>query len=137
MKTFTKFIESVTSINGFCVLKPEFLNYEDDWINMLKNNGWTIVQKVKKTLTHNQAEELYKPHKNESFYKDLCNYMCSGDCICCSCYKECDNPIKDMDKLKERVRESWGKDEMKNAMHSSDNQENVERESNICFNNII
>jgi len=137
MKTFTKFIESVTVINGFCVLKPEFLNYEDDWINMLKNNGWTIVQKVKKKLTHKQAEELYKPHENESFYKDLCNYMCSSDCICCSCYKECDNPIKDMDKLKERIRKSWGKDEMKNAMHSSDSQENVERESNICFNNII
>ena len=135
MKTFSKFLEvlQATPINGFCVLKPEFLEYEDDWINMLKNNGWTIVQKVKKTLTPAQAKDLYKPHENEKFYNDLCDYMCSGDCICCSCYKECDDPIKEMDKLKERVRENWGKDEMKNAMHSSDSIENIKRESNICF----
>ena len=39
MKTFSKFLEvlQATPINGFCVLKPEFLEYEDDWINMLKN----------------------------------------------------------------------------------------------------
>lgn len=135
MKTFSKFLEvlQATPINGFCILKPEFLGYEDDWINMLKNNGWTIVQKSKKKLSYDQAKDLYKPHEKKSFYNDLCNYMCSDDCVCCSCYKECDNPIKEMDKLKERVRENWGKDEMKNAMHSSDSIENIKRESNICL----
>jgi nucleoside diphosphate kinase len=41
--------------------------------------------------------------------------------------------FNDMKKLKDKVRENWGKDEMKNGMHSSDSLENVNRESKICL----
>ena len=41
-----------------------------------------------------------------------------------------------MKTLKDKVRKAWGKDEMKNAMHSSDSLENVKREKNLVFNNI-
>ena len=43
-------------------------------------------------------------------------------------YVDCAN---DMKKLKDKVRKNWGKDEMKNGMHSSDSLENVNRESKI------
>ena len=83
----------------------------------------------------------YDPEKNgkkitqnlKDFYKDLCDYMSSGECLCCSCHKDCEDPIEDMKKLKDKVRENWGKDEMKNGMHSSDSLENVNRESKICL----
>lgn len=135
MKKFSELfeVETAVPINGFCILKPEFMNFNDAWITLLKNNGWNIVQQVKKTLTLDQAKALYKPHSKEPFYNDLCDYMCSGDCVCCSCYKDCKDPIKDMDTIKQNVRKVWGKDEMKNAMHSSDSLDNVKRESNICF----
>lgn len=134
MKTFTQFIkEQNAELNAFVILKPEFLKYEQQWLDMLKNNDWQIVQKKKLKLTHEQAEELYKMHKDKDFYKDLCNYMSSDDCICCTCHKDCGDPIKEMKKLKDKARDTWGKSEMKNAMHSSDSLKNVERESKIVF----
>ena len=120
-------------VNGFCILKPEFLDHEDDFKNMLTNNGWRIIQTVRRTLTHEEAEELYKMHKQKKFYKDLCDYMSSSDSICYMCYKDCDNPIKDMKTIKDMVRKAWGIDDMKNGMHSSDSLENVKREYKLIF----
>ena len=134
MKTLIQFIkEQNAELNAFVILKPEFLKYEQQWLDMLKNNDWQIIQKKKLKLTHAQAEELYKMHKDKDFYKDLCNYMSSDDCICCTCHKDCADPSKEMKKLKHKARDAWGKSEMKNAMHSSDSLENVKRESKVMF----
>ena len=136
MKSLTQFIlESKNlELNGFCILKPEFLDHEEDFLALLKNNNWDVIQKKKLLLTKEQSSNLYSPHKDKDFYKDLCDYMSSGECLCCSCHKDCENPIENMKKLKDKVRENWGKDEMKNGMHSSDSIENVIRESKICLN---
>ena len=134
MKTVIQFIkEQNAELNAFVILKPGCLKYEQQWLDMLKNNDWQIIQKKKLKLTHEQAEELYKMHKDKDFYNDLCNYMSSDDCICCTCHKDCKDPIKEMKKLKDKARDAWGKSEMKNAMHSSDNLENVKRESKVVF----
>ena len=134
MKTLIQFIkEQSAELNAFVILKPEFLKYEQQWLDMLTNNDWQIIQKKKLKLTHEQAEELYKMHKDKDFYKDLCDYMSSDDCICCACHKDCKDPIKEMKKLKDKARDAWGKSKMKNAMHSSDSLKNVERESKIVF----
>jgi nucleoside diphosphate kinase len=102
MKSFNKTFfesESVSKLNGFCILKPEFLNHEEDFLKMLSNNGWKVVQKDKRKLTQQEAQELYKMHKNKDFYNDLCKYMSSSECLCCSCYKDCKDPIKEIDSL--------------------------------------
>lgn len=136
MKSLYQYIlEAVSTVNGFCILKPEFLDHEDEFCTMLKNNDWKIIQKQKRTLSHEEAEELYKMHKGKDFYKNLCNYMSSGDCLCCMCYKDCEDPIKDMDAIKDKIRKAWGKDDMKNAMHSSDSLDNVNREYKLIFEN--
>lgn len=122
-------------INGFCILKPEFLDHEDDFVKILTNNGWKIIQKTKRTLSKEEAEELYKMHKGKDFYNNLCKYMSGGDCICCMCYKDCENPIKDMKNIKDIVRKAWGIDDMKNGMHSSDSLDNVKREYKLIFEN--
>lgn len=136
MKSFKKTFlikESSNEINGFAILKPEFLDHEEDFLTLLKNNGWNVIQKSKRTLTNDEAKELYKMHKDKDFYNNLCKYMSSSDCLCCQCYKDCQDPIKDMNSIKDKVRKSWGKDEMKNGMHSSDSLENVNRESKLIF----
>ena len=107
-------------VNGFVILKPEFLDHSEEWLKTLK-------------LTKEQAEEFYKMHKGKDFYDDLCKYMSSGKCLCCKCYKECSDPIEEMDKIKDEIRKKWGKDDMKNAMHSSDSLQNAARESKIIF----
>ena len=120
-------------VNGFVILKPEFLDHSDEWLKILQDNEWDILDKQTLTLTNEQAHELYKMHKGKDFYEDLCKYMSSGKCLCCKCYKECADPIEDMDKIKDEVRKKWGKDDMKNAMHSSDSLQNAARESKIVF----
>lgn len=122
-------------VNGFCILKPEFLDHTDDFCAMLTNNGWKIVQKQVRTLTEDEAKELYISKTGADYYNDLCKYMSSGDSLSCMCYKDCEDPIKDMNKLKDKVRKAWGKDDMKNAMHSSDSLENVDREYKLVFVN--
>ena len=54
--------QSSNEVNGFVILKPEFLNHEEDFLTLLKNNGWDVIQKVKKQLSDNEAKELYKMH---------------------------------------------------------------------------
>ena len=120
--------------NSFVILKPEFLSHKNEWIETLQNNEWDILDKKQLTLSKDQAAELYSMHKGKDFYDDLCKYMSSGECLCCKCYKECNNPIEEMDKLKDQIRNKWSKDDMKNVMHSSDSLQNVKRESKIIFN---
>lgn len=135
MKNIIQYIKEALNneVNGFCILKPEFLEHEEDFCNMLTNNGWKIVQKQKRKLSLDEAKELYKDKSKEDYYDDLCKYMSSDDCLCCMCYKNTEDPIKDMKKLKDKVRKVWGKDDMKNAMHSSDSIENVNREYKLIF----
>lgn len=134
MKSLVNFLkESMVEPNAFVILKPEFLNNEQEWKNILKDNGWTFLNSEQKTLSLDQAKNLYSMHKDKDFYNDLCEYMSSGDCICCICNKDCDDPIKDMSKVKDIVRNKWGINDMKNVMHSSDSLDNVKRESEICL----
>ena len=127
-------VKNECPVNGFAILKPEFTEYEYDFDNLLKNNNWQIIQKVKRTLSLEEAKELYISKKDEKYYNDLCTYMASGDCIAYMLRKEdCKDPIKDLEKIKNKVRKEWGKDEMKNAMHSSDSKENVEREYKLIL----
>lgn len=120
--------------NGFCLLKPGFDEHEKEFYNILNQNGWRVLDKRRVLLTPDQVSALYVDLEKEPYYGELCDYMSSGDCICCSCYKECEKPVDEMCSLKKKIREKWGIDEMKNAMHCSDSEDNVVRECNICMN---
>lgn len=140
MKRLSESIASsnnVPSINGFAILKPGFKEYEKELDALFNNNYWKIVQKQNRKFNLDQAKLLYLPHKDKDFYDDLCKYMTSDECVCYSCYKDCKDPIKDMNNIKEKVRKQWGEDEMKNCMHSSDSLENVERETKICIEGCV
>ena len=119
--------------NGFCILKPQFMNYKDDFLSMLNDNGWTIQQSSCRKLTRNEAEQLYKSLAKKDFYNDLCDYMICDDCLCCACHKDCKDPVGDLKQLKHGFRDKYGIDEMRNGMHSSDNAKNVDREIEIVF----
>ena len=139
MKSLIQILNEVegnnSQVNGFCVLKPEFLAHTEDFLNMLQNNGWTVVQKLRKKIDIDTAKSLYQMHKDKPFYNDLCDYMSSGDALYCLCQKDCKDPVADMKTLKDKVRKAWGKDDMRNAMHSSDTLANVNRESKLIFEN--
>jgi nucleoside diphosphate kinase len=58
------------NINAFCILKPGFLQYENEWFDMIEQNNWYIENKKELTMTRQQAKTLYEPHKDKDFYDD-------------------------------------------------------------------
>lgn len=136
MKTLVNFLlesEEDSNINAFCILKPGFLSHKEDFLNAIEDKDWHIENYKELTLSKKQSEELYSPHKDKDFYDDLVNYMTSGKIIALTAYKKCKDPIRQMDNIKKKFRDEFGKDEMKNGMHSSDSLANVKRESKIIF----
>ena len=129
MKTLYDILEVMDKLE-FVIIKPEFLKYQQEVEDILLSNGFSINKKLKKTLSLDEAMNLYKMHENEDFYEDLCKYMSSGDSIG---YILNNRKNKDLSKLKDQIREKYGRSDMKNVMHSSDSQENVTRESKIYF----
>lgn len=132
METLNNYVnKNRKKINAFVILKPGFLDYEDEWKKYLSLNDWKIKDYYQTRLSKDQARELYTNMSDQPFFFKLCDYMSGDDCICATCYKDCSNPIGDMKKLKDKIRDQWGEDEMRNAMHSSDSVDNVIREYNI------
>lgn len=119
--------------NMFVIIKPDFLDKENEIEQMITSEGWEILKKEQKKLDKPTVEKLYKNQKGEKFFDDLCNYMSSGDSIGYQLYKDTNNPIDGMKKIKEKVRDVYAKDEMKNGMHSSDSEQNVKREIKLYF----
>ena len=62
--------------------------------------------------------------------------MITDNCKCYTCYKNCKDPYKDMADFKDKIRDQWGEDNMKNAMHSSDSKKNMKEEIKLAFNHI-
>lgn len=131
MKQLAEFLtEAISNKKEFLIIKPEFIHYKNDILNILKENNIIPIRELQKTLSLDEAKKLYKVHSKEKFYKDLCNYMSSGDSIgfvLCN-YGDCD-----LLKLKDKIRKKYGVDDMRNAVHSSDSGLNVYRESKIYF----
>ena len=139
MKTLSTYFEDMVlspEPNAFCMLKPGFNQYKDEFERLLKLNGWKIIKHCTKQFTRPEIEDFYIMHKDQGFYHKLCDYMITEACECYSCYKRCKDPYKEMGDFKKKIRDEWGEDEMRNGMHSSDNKENMLKESNIAFNTV-
>lgn len=140
MKSLSSFLsEAVTdewSDKIFTIIKPGFLDHSQDIITIFDRAGWKLDKSTIKTLTISEAKELYKVHKDKDFYEDLCNYMSSGPsrAIIYKRYgKTNSDTFKDVAVLKDAIRDSWGIDDCKNVMHSSDSLSAMEHESAIYF----
>jgi len=125
-----EFLTEAQNKKEFMIIKPEFCHLKNEILEFLKQHKIIVVRELRKTLSLSEAKKLYKPHAQEDFYNDLCEYMASGDSIG---FVLCNYGGEDMLKLKDEIRKKWGKDEMRNAIHSSDSGLNVHRESQIYF----
>lgn len=137
MKTLTNYYEDLVldpKANCFCMLKPGFVKYKDEFEKLLRVHGWKICKTCTKLFTRPEIEEFYICHKDKGFYNKLCDYMITEACQCYAVYKNIKNPVKDMESFKEKIRQEWGEDEMRNGMHSSDSDDNVKREISLAFN---
>lgn len=118
----------------FTIIKPGFLDKVGDIIKKFEAEGWCPCRTTIKQLQRTEAEELYKVHKDEEWYDNLCEYMSSGPSRAIMFINEnASNPFEEVAKIKDQVREKWGIDDCKNVMHSSDSRESQNHESSIYF----
>ena len=124
---------SLNKYNTFIIIKPGFTKRPNDILDRFTSKGYTVARCLARRLPLEVAKDLYKVHKDEDFYDDLCKYMSSGLSIGYVLNCPAKDPIKTTDKIKKEIRTELAKDEMRNALHSSDSMENVWRESKIYF----
>ena len=140
MNSLKKIIQLGNSVRDkkqmFVIIKPGFLKYQAKIIDIFVKNGWSIAKIRTKQLLSTEAQNIYRVHRNEPFYKDLCKYMTSDlstRILFTKRGNSSDTTIKSVDSIKELIRSKWSIDEMRNVIHSSDSPEAVSFESNIYF----
>ena len=139
MKHFKNFIlehiKTPDTTKAFTIIKPGFLDYEDEIYDYIKDHGFEMYDHTDSMkMSDGQIKELYKMHKDKDFYDDLCNYMKDNIKAAIWGYNGDKDPIEEMSNIKDHFRDKYGKNDMKNVMHSSDSLSNVKREANIIFN---
>lgn len=122
--------------NIFVIVKPGFLKDTPIIINEFEKRGWVVDRIKTKQLLLSEAKLLYEPHKKESWFGDLCNYMSSGLSTAILFTKDAPMTSKMFDetnKIKDIIRKKLGESEMRNAVHSSDSLERLGIERGIYF----
>lgn len=120
----------------FLIIKPGFLDLTPTIINRLMENGWEVDRTVVKLLTLKEAKQLYKVHKEESFYDNLCKYMTSDVSRGFIIKKRGNEKFLDIDSLKKDIRDEFGESDMRNVLHSSDSYEAMLNEAPIYFGSL-
>lgn len=121
----------------FVVVKPGFQDLTKVIIERFEASGWKLNQIRTKQLLLKEAHRLYEVHKKEDFYETLCNYMASGPSTGIIFVRNRavngNEGFEDVAKIKEEIRKEYGESDMRNVLHSSDNLENMEKESSVYF----
>lgn len=140
MKSLKNYLQqSNNQVTIFTVIKPGFLDKSQNIIEIFNSYGWEIEKIRTVKLTLSQAKKLYAVHKNEDFYDDLCSYMSSDICSAIIYKKDTDggftqnDAFKEVQKIKDSIRDKWGINDCKNVLHSSDSFSAMEQESSIFF----
>lgn len=122
--------------DGFLIIKPEFLKYTDEIIRDLHRRDFIIIEAEEKTLSKEEAEEIYSCHKGRHFYDELIEYMTSSPCIgmiVLSPFSDRDSSIEALKDLKEKYRKRYGIDKTRNVVHSSDSYQSTIHEAETFF----
>ena len=127
----------------FAMIKPDAVAAKNSGkiIDMIEQNGFTILGMRKMTIDKKKAEEFYAVHKERPFFGELVSFVTSGPVIVLAL--ERDNAVKAWRDLmgatdsrkadKGTVRNLFGTDIGKNAAHGSDSVENAKIELNLFF----
>lgn len=126
------------------IIKPDCVsaNNAGKVIDMLEENGFSIIAMKKLQLTKKQAEGFYIVHKERPFYDSLTAFMSEGPIIAMVLEKE--NAIKDYrdlmgatnpkDAEEGTLRSKFATDIERNAVHGSDSPESADFEIGYFFN---
>ena len=133
MKQLKMYLTDPKKDEVFVIIKPGFLKKSAEIMEMIREEGFELVKTKTKFLTLDEAKKLYLIHKDEEWYKSLCDYM-SSDLTLGLLFKSDDKePLKKMAEVKDKVREKFGESDMRNVIHSSDSYEHMLDEQCIYF----
>lgn len=134
MKRLKDYINDPKKDEIFVIVKPGFLKLSNEVIKRIMKDEFELVKSKTKLLTLKEARDLYRIHKNEEWYKSLCDYMSSDLSLgLLFKYKGKENIFKFMDSIKDEIRNKYGESDMRNVMHSSDSYEHMLNEQCIYF----
>ncbi|ONN27552.1 nucleoside diphosphate kinase [Thermosipho affectus] len=127
----------------FVYLKPNAVRRGliGEIIKRFEQRGIKIVALKMHWVTKEEAEELYKMHKQKSFYKDLIEFITGGPIVAMiveapRVIEMVRHIIGNTDPLKAgtgTIRGEFALTTTKNLIHASDSKENFEREYKIFF----
>ena len=130
----------------FTMIKPLAFKkgYSGKIIDRILEEGYLITAMKIHHLSKRQAEAFYEVHKERPFYNELTDYMASGPIIAAILYKE--NAVSDYrtligatnpaDAASGTIRELYGTDLSRNAVHGSDSDENAMIECQFFFSGL-
>ena len=130
----------------FAIIKPDAVaaGNADKIMDMIKDNGFTIVEKLTITMPLEDTKKLYDIHKERPFFGEMLEFITSGPVVIMALEK--DNAIKawrdlmgatnPADAAQGTVRKLFGIDIGTNAAHGSDSADNAKAELAIFFSNL-
>lgn len=125
------------------IIKPDATSRDlvEEINQIFLDNGLEVVAQKKFTLTQKQAEEFYLEHKDRPFYRDLVNYMTSGEVVVQVLAGE-NAVIKNREVMGATnpanakpgtVRAEYGESMERNSVHGSDSLNSAKREISFFF----
>jgi nucleoside-diphosphate kinase len=128
----------------YFMIKPEIVRAGDhvgDILAIINRAGFKITGLAMRRLDRPLVEDFYGEHRERGFYKDLCEYICSGPVV--TCRLERDNAVLALraligatnpaDAAVGTVRSLYGESLQFNAVHASANPEDAAREIKLIF----
>ncbi len=128
------------------IIKPDAIEskYHGKIIDFLENKGFKIVAQKKLKLSKAQAEAFYDIHKERPFFKDLVDFMISGEIVAqvleaenaVLFYREVMGDTNPEKAESDTLRKLYGTNIQCNAVHGSDSDENATKEISFFFSNL-
>jgi len=130
------------------IVKPDAMDKACEIEDIILRNGFTILQKRQIHMSPEQASEFYIEHYGKMFFPSLVAYMSSSPIIAFAIAKEKaisswmelmgpSNPFKAREMNPGCLRDTYGKDLMRNAVHGSDSFSSAHREIRFMFPNCV
>ena len=130
----------------FGIVKPDAVakNAIGGVIDMIEKAGLKVVALRHTRLSQAQAEGFYAVHKARPFFKDLVAFMTSGSCVVMALegenavarYREVMGPTDSKKAPAGTIRQKYGTDIEKNAVHGSDGPDTAKVELGYFFTGI-
>ena len=128
------------------IIKPDAIKakYHGKIIDFLENKGFKIVAQKKLKLSKAQAEAFYNIHKERPFFKDLVDFMISGEIVAqvleaenaVLFYREVMGDTNPEKAENDTLRKLYGTNIQCNAVHGSDSDENATKEISFFFSRL-